>query len=87
MKKTMKKQSPIYKRLMFIAVLFLSVDLGLLAAWLQPGAVVALLVVVALVALVLMGESLYLWQIVRMQEYNRKNRARRSYPKKEEATQ
>ena len=87
MKKALKKTTPTYKRLAGLAALLFAFTLGLLAAWLQPGAVLALMIGFGLVVLALAVESFYLWQVARMQEFNRKNRARRPVQKKEEAAQ
>jgi uncharacterized membrane protein (DUF485 family) len=87
--RTTKKTTPnpTYKRLAGLTALLSAFLLGLLAAWLQPGAVLALMIGFGLVVLALLVESFYLWQVARMQEFNRKNRARRTTQKKEEVAQ
>ena len=75
--KRLKKPTPTYKRLALIAVFLVVFTLGLLVAWLQPGAVLVLMIGLALVALGLGAESFYLWQVERMQAFNRKNRAKK----------
>ena len=87
MKKALKKTTPTYKRLAGLAALLFAFTLGLLAAWLLPGAVLGLMIGFGLVVLGLLAESCYLWQVERMREFNRKNRVKRPVQKKEEAAQ
>jgi len=85
--KRLKKPTPTYKRLALIAAFLAVFTLGLVVAWLQPGAVLVLMIAFALVVLGLAVESFYLWQVARMQEFNRKNRTKRPVQRKEEAAQ
>ncbi len=72
-----KKPTPTHKHLLRLAVLLGAFTLGLLVAWLQSAALLALLIGFSLVALALLGQGLYLWQVERMREFNRKNRVKR----------
>jgi protein-S-isoprenylcysteine O-methyltransferase Ste14 len=83
----LKKPTPTYKHLLRLALLLGAFTLGLLAAWLQPGAVLALLIVSGLVVLALVGQGCYLWQVERMREFNRRNRVKRPAQRKEEVMQ
>jgi protein-S-isoprenylcysteine O-methyltransferase Ste14 len=82
-----KKSTPTYKHLLRLAVLLGAFTLGLLVAWLQPAALLALLIGFGLVVLALLGQGLYLWQVERMREFNRRNRVKRPVQQKEEVTQ
>ncbi len=76
-----------YKRLAGLAALLFALFLGLLAAWLLPGAVLGLMIGCGLVVVGLLAESCYLWQVERMKAFNRKNRAKRPTVQKDEAAQ
>lgn len=71
MSRTVKKQPTIHKRLFLIACLLIAFLLGLLVALLQPGAIVALLVIVGLIVLIILGESFYLWRLAKLKEINK----------------
>jgi len=79
MKKQVKKRTPATSaRLLLIAGFLFTFALGLGVARWQPGAVLALLVVLVFVVLVLVSESVYLWQAAKRRALSKPFRMKRS---------
>jgi uncharacterized protein (DUF58 family) len=78
MSRTKKPASlPTYKRLLRLSAFLVVFALGLVVAAIQPAAVLALLALVVLVVLVLLGESFYLWQLIKRKELSKRVRVKR----------